>query len=340
MEPHTLDENYLGDGKESVPMKNMNTDSEKRLSSTRRDSTTEPPRPSYSDIVNNPFDHLTLIVFCLCGLLGLVFAIVALAGSSVGVYVACVLCITGFLAAYQIRMLATLKKELNELEEVQKELEEQVERLDKEVDIYKEKNDEFEVQTEKLKVANEEFSGEIAELEETEGKLKEENDKFTSANKELDNQLEKMASANENLKGSLESLKTQTDTLETQISQFQELQESIGKYAEKNNTDMSEALEKQADMFNKLKGLMSDNAATLLHQVAQDMEYFDDEEGMTEEEFNNWLNRIPGRFRRQLENKGFSFAQFAGENGDNIMDFEEMGKLIDELLKEAKDEEN
>ena len=52
------------------------------------------------------------------------------------------------------------------------------------------------------------------------------------------------------------------------------------------------------------------------------------------------LNRIPARFRQQLQNKGFTFAQFAGMDGDNIMDFKEMGKLIEDMLKEDKEGNN
>ena len=128
----------------------------------------------------------------------------------------------------------------------------------------------------------------IKDLEAVAEDLTRTKDEFEGHNNDLDSQLQKLEAANTSLKGSLESLKEQTDGLEGQLKQFEELQEAIGKYAEKNNTDMSEALAKQTEMFNTLKTLMNDNAQTLLNQVATDMEYFDDEEGMTEEEFNKW----------------------------------------------------
>lgn len=296
-----------------------------------------PKKPSISEIMADPFGHLTLVGFATCGCLGFIFMCVAFANVSVGYYVSACLFITGFYSAYEIRMLAVLKKELNELEDVQKVLEEQVERLDKQVDVYDAQNKEFKSQTDDLQIANEKFETEIKDLEAVAEDLTRTKDEFESHNGDLDTQLEKLGAANTSLKGSLESLKEQTDGLEGQLKQFEELQEAIGKYAEKNNTDMSEALAKQTEMFNTLKTLMADNAQTLLNQVATDMEYFDEEEGMTEAEFNKWLDRIPERFRQQLDKKGFTFIQFAGEDGNNIMDFKEMGKLIEDLLKENLD---
>lgn len=344
MEDVEIKENYMGDdsgNKSPVPLKEIGDEGSRRDSKreSRRESrseSTEPKKPGLKEILADPFGHLTIVGFAICGCAGLIFACVAFAEMSVGPYVSFCLFAVGLYAAYEIRMLATLKKELNELEDVQKDLEEQVDRLKGQVDVYDEQNDKFRAETDELKAANDKFEGEVEELKQVNQQLTGTKDQFEHQNKELDEQLEKLNTANESLKGSLSSLKEQTDNLEGQLKQFEELQDAIGKYAEKNNTDMSEALAKQTEMFDTLKTLMSDNAQTLLNQVATDLEYADNEEGMTEEEYNKWVERIPARFRKIMDQRGITFEQFAGE--DRNMDYKEMADLIEELMKEGSAE--
>eukprot|EP00494_Astrolonche_serrata_P034250 UN34519 len=264
--------------------------------------------PSLTEMLKNPCDNLSLICFLGFAICGGIMFIVALVGESVGYPSALFLIILGFWASYEIRMIAALRKELNELENVKKELEEQVERLGGEVKRYDEENERFKGETEELKVANQKFQGEVDELKQTSDELEQTKNEFETHNKDLDEQVESIEEANKGMQTNLEKLTKQTDELEAQYEQFSKLQKSIQKYAEENEMEMAQALEQQNKLFHKLERLMGDNASTLLQQIASDMEFEDQEEGMSKKEYDEWFARIPRRFQDEIKKRGITFA--------------------------------
>merc|ERR550525_674874 len=238
------------------------------------------------------------------------------------------LIILGTWSAYEIRLLAKLKKELNELQAVQEKLSEQVEKLTKEVKLYDEQNDRFKAETQELSEANAEFENQIAELSQIQTELKGAKDELESHRENLSQEKENLASSVESMQGNLQRLTEQTNELESQYEQFSQLQGQIQKYAKANGMEMGKALQKQNEMFSKLETVMNDNASTLLQQIATDMEFADDDEGMTRAEYEKWYARIPQRFREQLPPE--TFDKYAGDDG--VMQYEEMTGLIEDLL--------
>lgn len=294
-----------------------------------------PPKPSLKQICSHPQDYGSLICFMTCGGLGLIFTIVAAAKiTSMGIPISLCLIVLGFWSAYEIRMLAALKKELNELQAVQENLREQVGRLTEEVKLYDQQNERFKEETKELEQANEEFQKQVEELEQTSNELTAAKDEFESHNVELAQEKESLSASVDSMQGNLGRLTEQTNELESQYKQFQDLQTQIQKYAQKNGYDMTVALEKQNEMFEKLETVMRDNAATLLQQIAADMEFADDSEGMSRDEYNKWYARIPQRFKDMLTEKNITFDTFKGD--DDTIDFEEMSKLIEDLLKQSQ----
>lgn len=55
---------------------------------------------------------------------------------------------------------------------------------------------------------------------------------------------------------------------------------------------------------------------------------------MSREEYDKWYDRIPQRFKDMLKEKNITFDTFKGT--DETIDFEEMSKLIEDLLKESQ----
>jgi len=287
-------------------------------------------KPGIGEIATNPCTYLSIICYFFFGLTGLVFVIVCIADYHVGWYSPAILMIVSLYATYEIRLLASLKKQLVELQEVQQSLREQVGRLDKQVQQFDKTNEKFKIEKDQLALANDSFREEIGELEQTTGELNQAKEQFEYNNGELKKQMDRLTEANESMTGNLTRLTQQTDELENEYKQFQQIQISIQKYAAQNGLEMSAALERQNEMFGKLERVMKDNAFTLLQQIATDMEFRDTNEGMTEIEYDGWINRLPTRFKEMLQEKGITFAQFAGPDG--VMDYEEMTTLIDQLL--------
>merc|ERR1719461_948656 len=82
----------------------------------------EPAPPSISYILSHPLDYVPLLAFAACGAIGGICAIMAAASMATGWLPAACLTVLGFWASYEIRMLAAMKKELNELTAVQEKL--------------------------------------------------------------------------------------------------------------------------------------------------------------------------------------------------------------------------
>lgn len=333
-----MDANIVDDhmGPESVPMQDMGaaagTETVNTLNEDVEDPNTvpEPKRPTLKEIFAKPQDYLSLICFMCCGGLGLIFALLAVtkAFDSIGRWIGCCLIILGTWSAYEIRLLAKLKKELNELQAVQEKLSEQVEKLTKEVRLYDEQNDRFKEETKELEEANADFGNQIEELSHIQNELRGAKEELETHRENLGKEKENLASSVESMQGNLQRLTEQTNELESQYEQFSQLQGQIQKYAKANGLEMGKALQKQNEMFSKLETVMNDNASTLLQQIATDMEFADDDEGMTKEEYAKWYARIPQRFRDQLP--ADTFDKFAGDDG--VMQYEEMTSLIEDLL--------
>ena len=67
----------------------------------------------------------------------------------------------------------------------------------------------------------------------------------------------------------------------------------------------------------------------LLHQ---DLEFADKDVGLSEMEFNKWLDRIPKKQRDKYKAAGFTYESVAGEDG--TIDFMEIENLISKLMEE------
>lgn len=66
----------------------------------------------------------------------------------------------------------------------------------------------------------------------------------------------------------------------------------------------------------------------------QDMEFVDRDAGMSKEEFNKFLERIPSKLRKKYMSMGYTYADIAGADG--TIDFMEIDALINKLVEENK----
>ena len=73
---------------------------------------------------------------------------------------------------------------------------------------------------------------------------------------------------------------------------------------------------------------LSDAERSLYLRVFDEMEFRDDEEGMTEKEYQVFLQALPADHRKRLESE-FSFEQEAGDDGK--IDIDEFSGMLDKL---------
>eukprot|EP00928_Gymnodinium_smaydae_P056109 TRINITY_DN39537_c0_g1_i1.p1 TRINITY_DN39537_c0_g1~~TRINITY_DN39537_c0_g1_i1.p1 ORF type:complete len:274 (+),score=106.28 TRINITY_DN39537_c0_g1_i1:61-882(+) len=120
-----------------------------------------------------------------------------------------------------------------------------------------------------------------------------ENLKFKAENKDFAASNEKLKKQCEQLHGNVDKMKANADTLREQLNGLKSLQATMGKYKDSMGADFKESMQKAKDMTEKLDRMTNENTKTLLFKVAQDLEFMDDEEGLSKKEYDAFLLRIP-----------------------------------------------
>jgi len=75
------------------------------------------------------------------------------------------------------------------------------------------------------------------------------------------------------------------------------------------------------------------NEKAILNKVYEQFEMKDDKEDMTEQEFNDFMNALPGEYRKRFQALGKTFKELAGD--DNLMQYEEFKTLVDSWADEV-----
>lgn len=178
-----------------------------------------------------------------------------------------------------------------------------------------------------LKAEVDQFSKENARLEETEERLE-------GQVGVLQTQKEKLTSQVEKLEDTVVDMKQASDGLEKELEGFEKLKENFQKFAAETGHDISKVLDNANRIFDKMQSNTANNEKALLGKIAQDMEFVDRDAGMSKEEFNKFLERIPSKLRKKYMSMGYTYADIAGADG--TIDFMEIDALINKLVEENK----
>merc|ERR1719215_2059866 len=154
-------------------------------------------------------------------------------------------------------------------------------------------------------------------------KFKAENKDFAASNDKLKQQCEK-------LHGSVDKMKANADTLREQLTGLKSLQQTMGKYKDSMGSDFKESMKKAQDMTEKLDRMTNENTKTLLFKVAQDLEFMDDEEGLSKKEYEAFLLRIPAE-------KKAAFPPFekVAQGSPPAVSYDSLSEVIDKVLGSA-----
>ena len=90
-----------------------------------------------------------------------------------------------------------------------------------------------------------------------------------------------------------------------------------------------------ATVQDSIKKELVQHERDILHQVQEAMEFGDDQDGLTEDEYNRFIAALPKTFRQRFENMGQTFKEIAGDDG--VLDMDEFTELADKFaLLEAE----
>ena len=127
------------------------------------------------------------------------------------------------------------------------------------------------------------------------------------------------------------NLKNSNDTLNNELSALNSLRKNLEKYAEENKSDFMKVLKDINSSFDRLEQITKDNERVLIARIAQDLEFLDSKEGMSEDEYERFINRLPNNLKKEFDKLGYnSFKKVAGAN--NLVDYREIEKIINSHL--------
>ena len=135
----------------------------------------------------------------------------------------------------------------------------------------------------------------------------------------------------EKLEDTVLNLKNSNDTLNSELSALNSLRKNLEKYAEENKSDFMKVLKDINSSFDRLEQITKDNERVLIARIAQDLEFLDSKEGMSEEEYKRFIERLPYNLKKEFERLGYnSFKKVAGDN--KLIDYREIEKIINSSL--------
>eukprot|EP01024_Parvocaulis_polyphysoides_P009337 TRINITY_DN12909_c1_g3_i1.p2 TRINITY_DN12909_c1_g3~~TRINITY_DN12909_c1_g3_i1.p2 ORF type:complete len:324 (-),score=50.90 TRINITY_DN12909_c1_g3_i1:230-1114(-) len=170
-------------------------------------------------------------------------------------------------------------------------------------------------------------------------RFKNENDRLEKTSTMLTRQVSTLEETNDQLTGQVDqlqetvgSLKAVSDGLNDQLKEFDGLKQNLEVMAKKTGQNVQELLGQSATIYKKIQSLTVENERVLLERIAQDLEFLDRDAGMSKNEFERFVTRIPNNLQEKFKSLGVSFEELAGE--DKVVDYGEIQALINGLMTE------
>lgn len=146
--------------------------------------------------------------------------------------------------------------------------------------------------------------------------LKEQVRKFRTLNQKLEKNKTRLSQT-------AQELKVGVDDMEKELERFGKLKKQIEAFGSKVGTGFQEVFEKAGSCLNEMQKLNAEMECNILSDVAQSLEFLDDQEGLSEQEYNAFKARIPETANAP------NFEEIAG--GKEVASAEDIQALIETL---------
>jgi len=134
----------------------------------------------------------------------------------------------------------------------------------------------------------------------------------------------------EKMEQNIDRLKESNDKLHSELQAMQSLRRSLETYAKENNSNLKQVIEDINGSFKKLEEITRENERVLLYKIAQDLEFMDRKEGMSQEEYRRFIKRVPDYLKGEFKD----FNEVA--QNDNRIDYRELEGVIKSILENKK----
>ena len=178
---------------------------------------------------------------------------------------------------------------------------------------------------EKFDAENTRLHESVENFKEQNAKLKTVSDRLAEENQQFENELTQMHKT-------LEGLETVKQTLETYA---EENQKDLGAVINSLNDTLQEqknVVRKQSELLDQTKEATRSQEKILLMQLQSQCQFLDQEMGMTQQEYQMFLNMIPAKFKNSPAGLAFDMVD-KDKNGRITM--EEFNQLVERLVHEV-----
>merc|ERR1712204_141137 len=134
----------------------------------------------------------------------------------------------------------------------------------------------------------------------------------------------------EELTGVSIQLRATTKSYKENISQFKALDEKLSKLADDNIAGLEKLQEMTKTVQDSIAKEMVQHQRDLVMRVQESMEFGDDQEGMSKQEYDRFIAALPLEYQEAFMTKDFD--QMSGDDGN--MSLKEFTALVDELCAE------
>ncbi len=134
----------------------------------------------------------------------------------------------------------------------------------------------------------------------------------------------------EKMEENVEQLKDSNDKLHEELQAMENLRKNLESYAQENNTSLKKVVSEINQSFQKLEAITKENEKVLLYKIAQDLEFMDKKIGMSQEEYQRFIKRVPSYLKAKFK----PFDEIA--NSDKKIDYKELSGVIQSILDQQK----
>eukprot|EP01084_Bolivina_argentea_P126131 223394_1 len=169
--------------------------------------------------------------------------------------------------------------------------------------------------------------------------LKEQVDKFSRNNRAFKQEnaaikmeVDKLGKAREQLGATADQLKETTQGYKENIAKFKVIDEKLGKLADDNIEGLEKLQQMTKTVNDSIEKELIQHQRDILMRVQESMEITDDTDGLTEDEYNQFIGALPVTFQNRFTEMDRSFADMAGADGK--IDMDEFTEICDQFAKQ------
>ena len=147
--------------------------------------------------------------------------------------------------------------------------------------------------------------------------------------------MSKLTKAAEELTAVSHRLQQTTKSYEENVHKFKELDAKLSKLGDDNIAGLEKLQEMSREVQDSIQKELVQHERDILMRVQESMEFSDDKEGLSAEEYKRFINALPKSFQDRFNamdkvgNGDYGFAEVAGEDG--VIDMDEFTQLCDQF---------